>query len=166
MAISKTYPLCPFIGVDCSGQPDTPPMYAVATRFSRRKKQNKWIARVTQKDIKKYSIKYRDWKEKLYAALFFKVVDKIYVANYEIHIDKEFATSKMERRVYEHLKKLFGTIHSEEIEKENPKISFNIKEKSDYVRDADKKSKWARDGKIKVDENKTALDWLIKLLEE
>lgn len=161
----NTYPLEPFIGVDCSGQPHDPPMYAVATRFSRRRKQNRWIARVSQEDVRRYSVTYRDWKEKLYASLFFKVIDRIYVANYEIEIDKEFPTSKMEKKVHDYLKCLFGTIHSGEIEKENPSICFKTKEESKYVRNADKKSKWAHKRTIQVDEKKTSLDWIMKLLE-
>jgi len=140
-------------------------MIAVATRWSRRDKQRKWIATVTKKQIEKYSRKYYDWQEKLYASLFFKVIDKILVIHYEIHIDKEFPKSKTETRVYKHLKRLFGMIHSGDIMKENPKISFHTKKHSDYVKHADKKSKLARQRRMKIDEKKTTLDWLMKLLE-
>ena len=151
--------------MDCSGTPKTPPMIVVATRWSRKGKQNAWVARVTQKQISKYSKKYRDWQEKLYASLFFKVVDKIFVVEYEIHIDKEFPKSKTEGRVHKNLKHLFGMIHSGDIRKENPKISFHTKKNSEYVRDADKKSKRARKGKMKINEKKTSVDWLMRLLE-
>ena len=140
-------------------------MIAVATRWSRRQKQYVWVAQVTEEQISTYSKKYRDWQEKLYASLFFKVIDKVIVADYEIHIDKEFPKNRTQRRVYKHLKRLFGTIHSGDIEKENPEISFHTKEKSEYVRHADKKSRWARDGKMKINEKKTTLDWLIRLIE-
>jgi len=83
----------------------------------------------------------------------------------EIHIDKEFPKSKTEGRVHKNLKHLFGMIHSGDIRKENPKISFHTKKNSEYVRDADKKSKRARKGKMKINEKKTSVDWLMRLLE-
>lgn len=165
MSTPKDYPKRPYIGVDCSGQPKMPPMIAVATRWSRRQKQNKWIAQVKKEKISEYRRKYRDWQEKLYAALFFKVIDEILVPHYEIHIDKEFPKHKTELKVYEYLKHLFGMIHSGDINKENPKISFHTKKHSEYVRHADKKTKWARDHKMKIDDKNATVDWLIRLLE-
>jgi len=165
MTAKKDYPLKPFIGVDCSGQPKNPPMIAVATRWSRRQRQNKFIVLISKEKIDEYRAKYRDWQEKIYAALFFKVIDKILVADYEIHIDKELHNSKAQQKLNAYLKRLFGMIHSGDIRKENPKIFFHTKEKSEYVREADKKTKWARDGRIEIDEKRATLDWLMRLLE-
>jgi len=139
-------------------------MIAVATRWSRRQKEKKWIAQVTKEQIERYSKKYRFWREKLYASLFFKVIDKIFAADYKIHIDKEFPQSKTQSRVHKYLKRLFGTIHSGDIEKENPEICFHTREHSKYVKHADMKSKLARGGKMKIDEKRATLDWLIQLL--
>lgn len=163
-APSKDYPLRPFIGVDCSGQPKSPPMIAVATRWSRREKQNKWIVSITEDEIAKYRKEYADWQEKLYAVLFFKTIDKILVPNYEIHIDKECHGSNSEKKLFKYLKHLFGMIHYGEIEKQNPKIFFHTKEKSEYVEHADKKTKLARKGQIRINEKNTKLGWLMKLL--
>lgn len=164
--MSSTYPRRPYIGVDCSGQPKSPPMIAVATRWSRRNRQNKWVARVKKERIDKYSKTYSDWQEKLYAALYFKVIDKILVANYEVHICRDLPEWKSRRKVTEHLKYLFGAIHSGEIEKENLTISFRTKKSSGYVRDADRKCRWARWGKLTIDERATNIDWLMRLLEK
>ncbi|NWG10448.1 hypothetical protein HXY33_01665 [Candidatus Bathyarchaeota archaeon] len=86
MSAFAKYPKEPYIGVDCSGQPKSPPLIAVATRNSRRGRQHKWVARVTKKRINIYRKRYGDWQEKLYAALFFKVIDRILQQGYEIHI--------------------------------------------------------------------------------
>jgi hypothetical protein len=140
-------------------------MIAVATRWSRRDKQTTWIAQVTKDQVDKYSKKYRNWQEKLYASLFFKVIDKVLAAEYEIHIDKELPISKTQIKVHKYLRRLFGIIHSGDIRKENPKISFHTKKKSEYVKHADRKGNQARRETRKIDEKKTSLDWLMKLLD-
>lgn len=89
MTTSRMYPKEPFIGVDCSGQPRDSQMIAVATRYSRRNKQRCWIVQVSQEQILRISGKYPEWELKLYAALFFRVINEVIAEGYEIHIDKE-----------------------------------------------------------------------------
>jgi len=138
-------------------------MIAVATRWSRRRKQNMWIASITKEQIRGFCGKSHDWQEKLYAALFFKVINETLVPRYEILIDKEFQSRKTQRKVQEYLEYLFGTINSGKIEIEKPKISFQTT-RNKYVDRADQKTKLARKGKMRIHENKAKLDWLIKLL--
>jgi hypothetical protein len=164
MPAPETYPKEPYLGVDCSGQPKTPPLIAVATRDSRRGKQHKWVARVTKKRVAIYCKTYRDWQEKLYAALFFRVIDKVHQRGYEIHIDKELPNMKTQNAVYKHLMRLFGMIHAGEIEKQKPKIRFVTDRTCKYVKHADMKAGLARDGKIRIDEKEAAIDYLMKLL--
>ncbi len=164
MTTSTEYPLRPFIGVDCSGQPKQPPMIAVATRWSRKERQNRWIVSVADDEIAKYREKVSDWQEKMYAALFFKAIDRILVRNYEIQIDKECHGSDSQKKLFIYLKRLFGIIHYGEIEKQNPEITFHTKEKSGYVEHADKKTKLARKGKMRINEKNTKIGWLMELL--
>jgi hypothetical protein len=163
MSRSTIYPKQPYIGVDCSGQPNAPPMIAVATRWSRRDIQNKWIVEITEAQIGKYSAR-RDWQEKLYAALVFKVIDKILEPYYEIQLDKDFQNPKTQQKIVAYLKYLIGSFHSGDPTRENPEISFHTRRASKYVKEAHKKHKLASDGKIRIDE-KTGLDHLMKLLE-
>lgn len=156
------YPKRPCIGVDCSGQPGKPPMIAVATRWSRRDKQNKWIVKVAADQINKYCSK-RDWQEKIYASIVFKALDKVLEPNYEIHIDKDFPNPKKEQKVMGYLKYLIGCHHVGDATKEKPTISFKTRRKSEYVKDAHVKHKLVNDDKMKIDE-KTSLDYLMKLL--
>ncbi len=164
MAKTKEYPLKPYIGVDCSGQPKTPPLITVATRWSRRNKQNRWVVRIKKDRLKMYSKTYRDWQEKVYAAVFFKVINKILVPNYEIHICKELPTGKSREKVLKYLEGLFGLINSGEVEIEKPKISFRTVKTSEYVREADVKCTLTRKGNLIIDERSANLDWLMKLL--
>jgi hypothetical protein len=160
----KRYPKEPYIGVDCSGQPKEPPLFAVATRNSRRGRQHKCVARVTKKKIEVYRKKYSDWQEKLYAALFFKVIDKVFQKDYEIHIDKELPNMKTQNAVYKYLLRLFGMVHAGEIEKQKPEICFVTDRSCKYVKHADTKAGLARDGKIGIDEKEAAIDYLMRLL--
>lgn len=164
MSNSSAHPREPYIGVDCSGQPKTPPLIAVATRNSRRGRQHKWVARVTARKIHVYRKKYPDWQEKLYAALFFRVIDKIHQRGYEIHIDKELPNSQIESKVTKYLMHLFGIIHSGEIEKQKPCVCFLTDRSCKYVKHADLKTQLARKGKIKLDEKEASVDYLMKLL--
>jgi isocitrate dehydrogenase kinase/phosphatase len=165
MPISITYPKEPYIGVDCSGQPKSPPFIVVATRNSRRHRQCKWVVRVTAKRINVYKKRYRDWQERLYASLFFRVIDKIFQSNYEIHIDKELPNFKTQELVNRYLLRLFGLIHAGDIEKEKPNICFITDRSCKYVRHADKKAGWARDGILKIDEKEASIDYLMRLLD-
>jgi hypothetical protein len=162
MSKSITYPKEPFIGVDCAGQPNAPPMIAVATRQSRRDKQNRWIVQVDASQINKHSST-RDWQEKIYASIVFKAIDKILEPNYVIHIDKDFPSSKTERKVKLHLKYLIGCHHAGDPSRENPDIFFKTRRSSPYVKDAHRKHGLVTESKMTVDE-KTNLDYLMKLL--
>lgn len=164
MPTSITYPKEPYIGVDCSGQPKTPPLIAVATRNSRRGRQCKWVARVTARRISGYQKRYRDWQERLYAALFFKVIDEIFQPGYKIHIDKELPTFKTQELVYEYLLRLFDTIYASDVKKQKPRICFVTDRSCKYVKHADKKAGWARKGILKIDEKEAAIDYLMRLL--
>jgi len=152
--------------VDCSGQPKTPPMIAVATRWSRRNIQQKYIIRATKKKISSYRKRYSDWQEKLYAALFFKVINgpNILRSGFEIHIDKELPNTQTQNKVLSYLLRLFGMIYSGEIDKQRPEIHFLTDKSSEYVKHADKKTRLARKGKIRINEKEAALDYLMKLL--
>lgn len=158
------YPKEPFVGVDCSGQPKDLSIIAVATRFSRRNHQVRWAIKVKEERVSRYRRENRDWQEKLYAAAFFRVIDRVFQARYEIHIDHEFPGSKSQKKVENYLLRLFGLIHAKEILWENPTICFKTKELSKYVRDADKKARWAHKGRMNLDERDASLDYLIKLL--
>jgi hypothetical protein len=156
------YPKRPCIGVDCSGQPKSPPMIAVATRWSRRDKENKWIVRVAREQIEKHCSK-RDWQEKIYASIVFKALDRVLQPNYDIHIDRDFPDPKKERKIKEYLKYLIGCHHAGDPTKENPNIFFKTRRSSEYVMEAHVKHGLAKDDKLKIDE-KTNLDYLMKLL--
>lgn len=158
------YPSQPYVGVDCSGQPKDLSIIAVATRFSRRNRQVRWAIKVKEERVREYRRENRDWQEKLYAAAFYRVIDRVFQARYEIHIDHEFPGSKSQNKVENYLLRLFGMIHAKEILWENPTILFKTKELSKYVRDADKKATWARRGRMILDERDASLDYLIKLL--
>lgn len=165
MSFKDAYPKIPYIGVDCSGEPKDPPMIAVATRWSRRKKQKMWVASITEDQIKSCQCNYEDWQEKLYAALFFRVIDRIIVPNYYVHIDKEFPTDKTERKVEKYLKRLFGLFHSGDNYLEDPEISFHTKQNSELVRHADMKTKRAHRGYIPINEKHCQIEVFVKLLE-
>ena len=158
------YPKRPHIGVDCSGQPNSPkqPMIAVATRYSRRDKQNKWIVKVPREQIKRHYSK-RDWQEKIYACIVFKALDKILQPDYDIHIDRDYPDPNSERKVRRYLKSLIGYHHAGDPTKENPDIYFKSRRSSEYVMDAHRKHKLVNIHKMMVDE-KTNLDYLMKLL--
>jgi hypothetical protein len=156
------YPKQPFIGVDCSGQPNAPPMIAVATRWSRRNLQKRWIVKITEKQIGKYHAT-RDWREKLYAALVFKAIDEIFEPYYTIHIDEDFQGTKAQYKVIKYLRLLIGSFHSGDALREKPEIFFQTKQASKYVREAHKKHQLARNGQMRINE-KTGLDHLMKLL--
>lgn len=161
MSDVKIYPKEPYIGVDCSGQPKSPPMIAVATRYSRRRVQNKWIVLIKSDQIGKY-VRGRDWEEKVYASLIFKAIDRIFQPDYEICVDKDFQSLKRRRKVISYLKYLFGCFHSGDPLKENPKVSFRTKH-NQYVYDAHRKHGLARKGLIRINE-RTGIDHLMKLL--
>lgn len=137
-------------------------MIAVATRWSRRDKQNKWIVKVAADQINKYRSE-RDWQEKIYASIVFKALDKVLEPNYDIHIDKDFPNSRTEEKVKRYLEYLIGCHHVGDTTKEKPDISFKTRRKSEYVKDAHVKHGLASEDKMKIDE-KTNLDYLMKIL--
>lgn len=164
MSERTIYPKEPFIGVDFGGQPNAPPMIGVATRYTRRNKEDKWIVKISAEEISRYRAK-RDWQEKIYAALAFKVIDKVLQPNYSIDIDEEYQDPKQQKKVINYLKYLIGTFHSGDPEREKPGIKTNTKYKSKYVADAHRKHKEARACKLHIDE-KTGIGYLMKLLEQ
>jgi hypothetical protein len=164
MAGPTLYPREPFIGVDFSGQPNAPPMIAVATRYTRRKKENKWIVRINAKEIGRYKGE-RNWREKVYAVLAFKVIDKVLQPNYEIHIDEEYQNHQNQKKVIDCVKYLIGVFHSGDPEKEKPNIFTKTKYTSPYVMDAHVKHGLARSGQMHIDE-KTGFAYLMQLLEK
>ena len=158
------YPKEPFIGVDCSGQPNSPPMIAVATRWTRRRNEHKWIVKISAAQIAKHHTK-RDWQGKLYASLIFKAVDEVLQPNFVIHIDEDYQSTRQQRKIVGYLKYLIGSFHSGDPAKENPEIFIKTKRDSKYVNDAHIKHQLASAGKMRIDE-KTGLDHLMKLLED
>jgi hypothetical protein len=160
----KIYPKQPYIGVDCSGQPKSPPLIAVATRWTRHEHENKWIVKVSADRIVKYSAT-RDWEEKIYAVTIFKAIDKILVPFYEIHIDEDFQQTKNQRKIRSFLEYLFGCFHNGDPLLEKPKISFHTKRNSKYVWDAHLKHCLVTDKKMRIDEKSAGIDHLMKMLE-
>lgn len=156
-------PKQPFIGVDCSGQPKYPPLIAVATRWTRREHEDKWIVKISADKINKYSTT-RDWQEKVYAATIFKAIDKIFVPHYEIHIDEDFQQTNNQRKIREYLKYLFGSFHNGDPLLENPKISFQTKRRSKFVWDAHVKHCLVTQKKMPIDEKMAGIDYLMKIL--
>lgn len=158
------YPSQPYVGVDCSGQPRDLEIIAVATRFSRRNREVKWAIRVKKERIVKCRKENRDWQEKVYAAAFFRVIDKVFEARYEIHIDHELPASRAQKKVENYLLRLFGMIHAKDSLKERPTICFMTKELSQYVREADMKATLAHKRKMNLNEKDAPIDYLLKLL--
>jgi hypothetical protein len=158
------YPKEPFIGVDFSGQPNAPPMIAVATRYTRRKKEHKWIVRINADEIAQHRSK-RDWQERIYASMAFKVIDKVLQPNYVIHIDEEYQNPRQQKKVINNIKYLIGIFHSGDPDRENPDIKTKTKYKSEYVMDAHLKHSKARTGEMHIDE-KTGIGHLMTLLEQ
>ena len=164
MSDSLIYPKEPFIGVDCGGQPNAPPMIAVATRYTRRNKEDKWISRLSVEEINKHKAK-RDWQEKVYASIVFKSIDRVLQPKYEIHLDEDYQNLKQRKKVLRYIKYLIGVFHAGDPAKENPTIYIKTKRNSKYVKDAHEKHCLARRGKIAIDE-KTGIDHLMKILED
>ena len=164
MSEAKIYPIEPFIGVDFAGQPNAPPMIAVATRYTRRKKEHKWIVKINAEEIGRYRGE-RNWRERIYAVLAFKVIDKVLQPHYEIHIDEEYQNCENQKKVINYVKYLIGVFHSGDPEKENPSIVTKTKYISAYVMDAHLKHNLARKGEIHIDE-KTGIAHLMLILEK
>lgn len=154
----------PFIGVDCSGQPNSPPMIAVATRWTRRKKEHKWIVKISATQIAKYHEK-RDWQEKVYASLIFKALEEILQPNFTIHIDEDYQSARQQKKILGYIRYLIGSFHSGDPGKEKPEIFIKTKRESKYVNDAHVKHQLACEGKMEINE-KTGLNHLMKLLED
>ena len=159
------YPKYPVIGVDCGGQPNAPRqgMVAVATRWSRRNKENRWISLLNSSEINKHEGK-RNWQEKVYASIVFKVIDEVLEANYSIHIDEDYQNTSQQKKILRYLHYLIGLSHAGDPTKENPEIKFQIKERSKYVQEAHKKHGLVSEGKMKIDD-KSGIDYLMRLLE-
>lgn len=158
---SHIYPKQLYIGVDCGGQPKSPPLIAVATRWSRRERENKWIVQVTANQISKHKGT-RDWEERIYAAAIFKAIDKILVPHYKNH--KDFQETKNQRKIQSYLKHLFGSFHAGDKLLENPEIQFQTIWSSKYVKDAHRKHRLVSERKMEIDEKTTAIDHIMKIL--
>jgi hypothetical protein len=138
-------------------------MIAVATRYTRRKKEHMWIVKISADEIGRHRAE-RDWQEKIYATMAFKVIDKVLQPNYAVHIDEEYQDPKKQKKMLKYLKYLIGTFHSGDPEKENPVIKTHTKYKSIYVMDAHRKHGDAREGILPINE-KTGISYLMRLLE-
>jgi len=159
-----------FIGVDRSGElaSQSDHVYCVATKFSRRKQQIRKtvclerdrINEVTHKNIP-------DWQEKIYAILFFRVINdpRIFQPGYVIHIDKDFQ-GKTEDKVRRYLRGLFNRINYGRGFWADPPFEFLPENLSKFVKHADKKAKLARKKNIAPDETNPPLDEMLALLED
>ena len=163
MERDSIYPKYPIIGADCSGQPNAPPMIAVATRLTRRAKEQKWVSLLNISEIKKHKGK-RNWEEKVYASIVFKSLNQIYQPNYLIHIDEDYQNTSQQKKILRYLHYLFGISHAGDPTREKPDISFQIKRRSKPVHEAHKKHELVNDGKMNIDD-KSGIDYLMKLLE-
>ncbi|KPV64257.1 MAG: hypothetical protein AOA66_0346 [Candidatus Bathyarchaeota archaeon BA2] len=155
----------PFVGVDFAGQLEQPPhQYSVATRFSR-KKQHKWIICLSRDRINELSIGCADWREKIYAILILKTVNKVFQPGCVIHIDKEFHGTT-QKKVSNYLRRLFGVINYGKGIWANPPFEFLPKEYSAYVREADRKSKQARRKMMHSNETDPPIEKMLEILED
>ena len=105
----------------------------------------------------------RDWQIKVYTALCFKAIDRVIVADHDIHLDYDYQDPNSQRKVIRYLHELIGSIHPGDPQMEKPDISFKAKENSRYVREAHKKHGWALHGDMRIDDE-TGIDYLMKIL--
>lgn len=139
-------------------------MIAVATRYSRRNKQRCWIVQVSQEQILRISGKYPEWELKLYAALFFRVINEVIAEGYEIHIDKELATERAQTKMIRYIKRLFGLHYSGQDYLENPPIITKTKQSSIYIKDADLKAGLARHKRKRIEQKNFSAEVFVRLL--
>lgn len=156
-----------FIGVDRSGEPSNPTdhLYYVATRYTRRNKQQKWVICLSRDKIEELRKSVVEWRESIAAIMIFKAINEVFHPGYSIQIDKDFHGSRLEK-VRRYLKRLFGVINYGKPYWADPPIEFLPKEYSDYIRDADAKAGMARRKEIKPDERDPNIERLIEIIEQ
>jgi len=139
------------IGVDSSGIVNDPPICMAAVRL--KPKQKHRILYMSKNKHEEYKNKMYDgkkqndeWRLKLSSALIFKSIENLIKQNDIIQIDTDFAGDR-KKRVTHYIKKLFGNYY-QGTPLENPEIQFVPPMHSDYVKEADRKSKLARHKKI------------------
>lgn len=159
-----------FVGVDRSGEllSSTDHLYCVATKISRKGRQVKKIVCLEREKILEINrLNVPDWQEKIYAILFFKVINdpKIFQPGYVIHIDKDFQ-GKTKNKVGRYLKALFNRINYGKGFWADPPFEFLPDSISKYVDHAHQKAQEARKKNIPPDERNPALEDMLNLLEK
>lgn len=158
-----------FIGVDRSGElsDETDHVYCVATKISRKGRQiRKIVCLERAKILELRRSNLPDWQEKIYAILFFMVINdsRIFQPGYVIHIDKDFQ-GKTKDKVGRYLKGLFNRINYGKGFWADPPFEFLPDNVSDYVGHAHEKAAQAREKKMLPDERNPPLEEMLDLLE-
>jgi hypothetical protein len=156
-----------FIGVDRSGDLNHPTdnLYYVATRFTRRKKETKWVVCVSYEQKKTFQKSVPEWHESIAAIMMFKAVNKIFHPGYSIQIDKDFQGQSREKVLY-YMQRLFGSVNYGKPFWADPPIEFLPKEYSSSVKHADGKSKLARKKELPSDEVDPNVEDLLCILKK
>lgn len=156
-----------FIGVDRSGEPNHPTdhLYYVATRYSSRGKQKRWVVRLTRQTVEKLRKEVAEWQEKVAAVMTFKVVNEVFHPGYSIQIDKDFQGERL-KKVRRYLKRLFGVVNYGRAYWADPPFEFLPKVFSEFIRDADTKALQARRKRIRPDETDPNIEKLLDILEK
>lgn len=154
------------IGVDCSGQVKQFdfPIWVVASRHSKRK-QLKYVIYISTGYHASLAGITKNWFEKVSAILFFKACHPLFHLGDVIFIDKDFPgqTEKYFRRYF---LRLFGkNYYGKKIAWTRPSIEFIPARYSSAVKEADRKSKKARYGKILINEKDPDITKEISMLE-
>lgn len=145
----------PVIGVDTSGHVGAPPIWVVATRWSKTSRQRHRALYLSDEEHSQYEDYIENWAEKLSAVLFFRAivgignVPGIYFLGDTIQIDRDFQGSRRDR-VLGYLKRLFLREFQGQYPLSNPTILFNSVRESEDVKMADYKCTKARHGEIQA----------------
>lgn len=156
-----------FVGVDRAGDfsDQHEHLYFVATRYSRRGKQIKWVICLTRSMIVQLRKQVADFEEKIFAIMIFKAVNQIFHPGYSIQIDKDYQGRRL-RKVKGYVKRVFGVVNYGKAFFADPPLEFLPKEYSKMIRDADQKATRARHKEIKPDETDPNINRLLDIAEE
>lgn len=142
------------IGVDSSGHVKDPPIYMTAVRKTKRKGQIERSIHVTYQKVETYmseaeDLNIKNWFGTISAILIFKSVVGILYSGDAINIDVDFH-GKTRSHVEKCIKKLCAQTFPSDSWRRNPNVTFVPARYCMYVREADKKSKKARYGKLNI----------------
>jgi hypothetical protein len=157
------------IGVDSSGQVGQPPIYFIAVRHFVEIGQREHLVFVSKNKYYEYvqlksSLKIINWREKVSAILIFRAVRGIFQSNDSINIDVDFL-GKSRDFVEGYIKRLFAKNFPKDRGRNNPNITFVPARFNEHVKEAHKKSKKARYGHIRINDNDPTILSEIELLQ-